>query len=59
MDINFNLKFFEPGVRSSVTISGAYEIVKNIEEKTVQLFEEGSRIKYHNYNLKKFEQRTT
>ena len=48
MDINFNIKFFEPGVRSSVTISGAYEIVKNIEEKTVQLFEEESRIKYHN-----------
>ena len=33
MDIHFNIKFFEPGVRSSVTISGAYEIVKNIEEK--------------------------
>lgn len=39
MDVNFNIKFFEPGTSPNVIIDGAYDKVKDIETKCFALFD--------------------
>lgn len=39
MDINFNIKFFEPGSSPNIIIDGAYDKVKEIETKCFALFD--------------------
>ena len=39
MDINFNIKFFQPGLLPNVIIDGAYKKVQDFETKSSQLFQ--------------------
>ena len=38
VDVNFNIKFFQPGISRNVIIDGAYEKVKEFESKSSELF---------------------
>jgi hypothetical protein len=36
-DINFNIKFFQPGISNNVVIDGAYKKVEEFEQKSSEL----------------------
>ena len=38
MSVNFNIKFFQPGISSNVKIDKAFSIVKEMESKSSELF---------------------
>lgn len=37
-DVNFNIKFFQPGISPNVIIDGAYDKVKEFESKSSEVF---------------------
>jgi hypothetical protein len=39
MDVNFNIKFFQPGTSQNVIIDGAYKKVQDFETKSSELFQ--------------------